>query len=136
MKVTRIVVLGLLLGCGKSTADTKQATSAEPGPTPAKQDSPVAERPAAEQPAPTPAEQPAAAPAEPVPAAASADGEFGVKDCDEYMKRIAVCDPYEKHPNIGKIIIDKWRRLKAEGNITDLETLCSRAVLLYECKAK
>ena len=77
------------------------------------------------------------APAEPVPAEpAPADGEFGIKDCDTYMQRVAVCDPYEKHPDIGKLIIDKWKRLKAEGNLADLEKLCSRALMLYECQAK
>ena len=134
MKVTHIVgwiSLGTLLACGKPPADTQRA---EPAPASPRPDSPPPEQAPAAPAEPAPAEP---APAEPAPAEpAPADGEFGIKDCDTYMQRVAVCDPYEKHPDIGKLIIDKWKRLKAEGNLADLEKLCSRALMLYECQAK
>ncbi|MBK7829030.1 hypothetical protein [Nannocystis sp.] len=131
MKVTHIagwMSLGALLACGKPPADT---TPAEPAPASTRPDSPPPEQP------PNGVANGVAPPAEPAqPEPAPADGEFGITDCDTYMQRVAVCDPYEKHPDIGKLIIDKWRRLKAEGNLADLEKLCSRALALYECQAK
>jgi len=134
-------LLGTLLACRKPAPEPQpaepsppvaQAPSATPAPS---ADQPPAAQPPTAPPADPPASDPA--PVEPAPAPADPAGvDFGVADCDEYVRRVAICDPFADHPNVGKLILDKWRRLKAEGNLADLQKLCSRAVTMYQCTPK
>jgi hypothetical protein len=147
------MVVGTLVGCARPTKQTSEPTATpdpqetpdpqvvEPTATPVE---PAAEpvvagpgAPAIEPPAEPPAES-----LDPVVVTAAflkeeaAKGTYGVADCDRFLAKCLQCNPFAKFPASTKLIFGKWRTLQAEGNTRDLETLCSRSMMLYECDEK
>ncbi len=147
------MVVAALVGCARPAKQTSEPTATpepqetretqvvEPTATPVE---PAAEPMVAEPAAPAmePPAEPAAESLDPVVVTAAileeeaAKGTFGVADCDRFLQLCLRCNPFAKFPFSTRFLFGKWRKLQAEGNTRDLETLCSRSMKLYECDEK
>jgi hypothetical protein len=124
-----LIGLGLCAACNKSENDTHGSTRAAPERT---SESDKSERSSSRK---DESKSSSAADTNTKGAGrAGADGELGVKVCDDYIARVKSCSTGPKDSSVFKTLVDRWRKALDDGQRGKVEEACQKADKVFKCK--